>query len=216
MQLSLWSGSTQAACTLVSFDARFSELTRHQLGRGAWIDHQSQWLTGHERLFELLVERLAWKASRRRMYERTVDVPRLTATLDELDELPPILRAMAHAFADRYETRFPSVTAALYRDGSDSVAWHRDRDLRDADEGLVVIVSLGQPRPFSIRPLGGGNSRTFRLGWGDLLVMGGSMQRTWEHAVPKVSHAEPRMSLMFRQRRFAAAPGVAVRPLERR
>lgn len=36
------------------------------------------------------------------------------------------------------------------------------------------------------------------LGWGDLMIMGGTCQRTWEHAVPKVSRANPRMAIMFR------------------
>jgi len=39
------------------------------------------------------------------------------------------------------------------------------------------------------------------LGDGDLLVMGGSCQRTWQHSVPKVRQAAPRIAIMFRPRR---------------
>ena len=62
----------------------------------------------------------------------------------------------------------------------------------------MAIVSLGAPRRFLLRPAGGGTSRAFDLGWGDLLVMGGTCQRTWEHAVPKMASAKPRMSVQFR------------------
>ena len=52
---------------------------------------------------------------------------------------------------------------------------------------MVAILSLGTPRPLPLRPRGGGTSLRFEVGHGDLLVMGGSCQRTWEHAVPKTS-----------------------------
>lgn len=64
---------------------------------------------------------------------------------------------------------------------------------------MVAIVSVGTPRPLLLRPRGGGTSLRFVVGHGDLLVMGGSCQRTWEHAVPKVSAATgPRISIQFR------------------
>ena len=59
---------------------------------------------------------------------------------------------------------------------------------------MVAIVSLGDPRRLALRPRGGGASLSFTMGHGDLLVMGGSCQRTWEHAVPKVATAGPRIS----------------------
>ena len=65
--------------------------------------------------------------------------------------------------------------------------------------GGVATLSLGGPRRFLMRPKGGGPSRSFRLGWGDLMVMGGAAQRTWEHCVPKPrGPANPRISVMFR------------------
>ncbi len=65
----------------------------------------------------------------------------------------------------------------------------------------MAIVSLGEPRPFRLRPTGGGASVGFELGAGDLLVMGGTCQRTWQHSVPKARHAGPRLSLSFRAER---------------
>jgi alkylated DNA repair dioxygenase AlkB len=88
----------------------------------------------------------------------------------------------------------------LYRDGRDSVAWHGDTIGRhSADDTLVAIVSLGETRRFLLRPKDGGATRKFALGHGDLLVMGGSCQRTWEHSVPKTTRpVGPRISIQFR------------------
>jgi alkylated DNA repair dioxygenase AlkB len=98
-----------------------------------------------------------------------------------------------------YRVRFSGVSAILYRDGRDSVAWHGDRIGRgEREDTMVAIVSLGDPRRLALRPRGGGASISFTMGHGDLLVMGGSCQRTWEHAVPKVASAGPRISVQFR------------------
>ena len=65
----------------------------------------------------------------------------------------------------------------------------------------MAIVSLGAPRQLALRPRGGGPSRRVALGPGDLLVMGGSCQRTWDHAVPKTARpVGPRISVQFRPR----------------
>jgi alkylated DNA repair dioxygenase AlkB len=88
----------------------------------------------------------------------------------------------------------------LYRDGRDSVAWHGDTLGRGARaDTMVAIVSFGSPRALMLRPRGGGSSLRFPLGHGDLIVMGGSCQRTWEHAIPKTARAVgPRVSVQFR------------------
>ena len=110
----------------------------------------------------------------------------------------PLLREMAEVLSDRYDVSFTSVGCNLYRDGADSVAWHGDRVARELPEATVALVSLGAARPFKLRPKGGGRSITYLPDRGDLLVMGGSCQRTWDHAVPKVRRAGPRMSIQFR------------------
>jgi alkylated DNA repair dioxygenase AlkB len=78
------------------------------------------------------------------------------------------------------------------------VAWHGDTVARELPNALVATVSVGAPRRFSLRPKGGGRSLSLSLGWGDLLVMGGTIQRTWQHSVPKTASAAPRISIMFR------------------
>ena len=98
----------------------------------------------------------------------------------------------------RYERRFDSLGANLYRDGRDSVAWHSDRIGRTSVDPVVVIVSLGQRPALRSAPQGGGPARTLLPGRGDLFVMGGRCQHDWEHGVPKVAAAGPRLSLTFR------------------
>jgi alkylated DNA repair dioxygenase AlkB len=180
---------------------------RVPLTAGAWIDVQRGWLSGSAALFAGLVESVPWRAERRRMYDSTVDVPRLLCFYAEDAQLPhPAIDACRDALNARYakELGEPFVTAGLcfYRDGKDSVAWHGDRIGRGATEDtMVAILSLGQARPLLLRPAGGGPTLRYNVGHGDLLVMGGSCQRTWEHAVPKSARPTgPRISIQFRPR----------------
>jgi alkylated DNA repair dioxygenase AlkB len=179
--------------------------TRTLLSAGAWIDVQRGWLQGADVLFERLRDSVPWRAERRRMYERTVDVPRLLAFYDQSMPLPdPVVVDLKTALDERYEPELgePFATAGLclYRDGRDSVAWHGDRIGRSSTEDtMVAIVVLGEPRALLLRPRGGGATLRHDLGHGDLIVMGGSAQRTWEHAVPKSArHTGPRISIQFR------------------
>jgi alkylated DNA repair dioxygenase AlkB len=188
-----------------AIDPRFAEVSRVRLDEGAWVDHLPGWVRGHERLFEALTENMGWRSERRPMYERVVDVPRLLASVPEDGAGHPVLEDAREALSSRYGASFESLTLALYRDGRDSVAWHGDRVAREMAEAIVATVSLGEPRRFLLRPASGGPARTFKLGWGDLLVMGGSCQRTWRHAVPKAAHAHPRLAIMFRPAWFDRA-----------
>jgi alkylated DNA repair dioxygenase AlkB len=181
-----------------SIDAAFSTLRRVQLDATAWVDHAPGWLRGHEAVMEHLARTTAWKQPRREMYDRVVDVPRLVAALPDDGPGHPVIEDMRRALAARYGVELPHVSFGYYRDGRDSVAWHGDYVAREMDEALVATVSLGEPRRFLLRPTGGGRSVAFKLGWGDLLVMGGSSQRTWQHAVPKVARAGQRIAVMFR------------------
>ena len=141
------------------------------------------------------------------MYDRVVDVPRLLSFYGEDDPLPdPQLVSAREALNAHYRDELgePFTTAGLclYRDGRDSVAWHGDTIGRGKTEDtMVAIVSLGSARTFMLRPRGGGATIRHQLGHGDLIVMGGSCQRTWEHAIPKTSRpVGPRISVQFRPR----------------
>ena len=182
----------------LSYDDRFSKVEHVALSRGAWVEYAPGWVSGHSILFDALEGGMAWRTVEETLYDKTVVAPRLVATLGEDGRGHPILESMRPALSIRYGTAFERISFALYRDGKDSVAWHGDRVARRMDTTVVATVSIGAPRRFLLRPRGGGPSMRFDLGWGDLFVMGGSSQRTWEHSVPKVAHANPRVSIMFR------------------
>jgi alkylated DNA repair dioxygenase AlkB len=202
---------------------------RTRLSAGAWVDVRPGWATASDDVFLQLVREVPWHAERRQMYDRVVDVPRLLKFYGPGEPLPhPLLaeardRLSAH-YADELGEPFATAGLCYYRDGRDSVAWHGDTIGRSRTEDtMVAIVSFGEARRLLLRPKPGGPRRgvgvqdgghgperdrdgdgstlTFSLGHGDLLVMGGSCQRTWEHAVPKTARpAGPRISVQFRPR----------------
>ena len=196
------------AAPALGFDDRFAGVQRRELAHDAWIDYQSRFVQGHDALFEQLEAQLRWKTDRRKMYDRMVTTPRLLASITkdpELDRESPalvLLEAIRRALSARYGEEFVRVTAALYRDGNDSVAFHGDTTARDMDRALVATVSLGQPRRFLLKPTEPdelSETVAYELGLGDLIIMGGTCQRTWRHGIPKVARAPgPRISIMFR------------------
>ena len=194
---------------------------RVPLTRGAWVDLRPGWLAGAGAVFDRLLDSVPWRAEQRRMYDRVVDVPRLLCFYGEDADLPDsVLAACRDRLSEHYQAElgesFRTAGLCLYRDGRDSVAWHGDTIGRGSTEDtMVAIVSLGTARPLLLRPRAGvgtgtgtgtgtgGNDGTLRysLGHGDLIVMGGSCQRTWEHAVPKSARTTgPRISVQFRPR----------------
>lgn len=182
-------------------------IRRTPLSAGAWVDVLPGWLAGADAVFERLAARVPWQAERRPMYDRVVDVPRLLAFYGEDAALPdPVLaearRELSAHYAEELGEPFRTAGLCYYRDGRDSVAWHGDTIGRGAThDTLVAIVSVGAPRALLLRPRDGGASLRFPVGHGDLLVMGGSCQRTWEHAVPKTAKpVGPRISVQFRPR----------------
>jgi alkylated DNA repair dioxygenase AlkB len=182
---------------------------RSVLSRGAWVDHLPGWVSGSDEVFDVLLRAVPWRAERREMYDAEVAVPRLLCWYGGSTRLPhPVLAEARDALSRHYRDELgePFVTAGmcLYRDGRDSVAWHGDTHGRKTrQDTMVAIVSFGSPRVLALRPRdGAGNGREslrFALGHGDLVVMGGSCQRTWEHAVPKTAKpVGPRVSVQFR------------------
>lgn len=204
-QPSMFDSDPDAAGSAVALEPLAGRIRRRNLSRGAWVDYLPGWVRGSDAVLDTLLHKVAWRAERRPMYDRTVDVPRLLCWYDAEDALPhTVLTGAREALSRHYAAELgePFVTAGmcLYRDGRDSVAWHGDTIGRGLhDDTIVAIVSFGSPRSLMLRPRGGGESLRFPLGHGDLLVMGGSCQRTWEHAIPKTARpAGPRVSVQFR------------------
>ena len=177
---------------------------RRELADGAWLDHVPGWLNQPDDLFGALHKDIPWRSDTRQMYDRAVAVPRLTAWYSDCARTgqPALMRCrdQLNAQYGRHEDPLVSAGLCLYRDGADSVAWHGDRFGRGrTDDTVVAVLSLGSARHFLLRPRGGGPVLRFTVGHGDLLVMGGSCQRTWDHAVPKTRQLTgPRISVQFR------------------
>ncbi len=216
-----------AGIDLAIQEALFDHDERRDLGNGAWIDVRAGWLTGAggppacgggrsdrgigtggKDLFEGLLADTPWRAERRQMYDRVLDVPRLVSFHDLVSEPPPhpavarLRVRLNDIYARELGEPFTSAGLCLYRDGSDSVAWHGDTIGRSQTEDtMVAVLSLGATRAFALRPRSGGRSLRLPQSHGDLLVMGGSCQRTWEHAVHKTAKPTgPRISIQFRPR----------------
>ena len=178
---------------------------RIPLEHGAWIDIRPGWLSNSDALFERLAVGVPWRADRREMYERVVDVPRLLSWFGPGSRFPdPMLSSAQAALNDHYGRPpgqvFETAGLCFYRTGEDSVAWHGDTVGHGSNrDTMVAILSVGAERSLSVRPKGGGASMKFPVGHGDLVVMGGSCQRTYEHAILKTKQAVgPRISIQFR------------------
>lgn len=178
-------------------DPTLRGLRRVELGAGAWIDHLPRWVQGQQQLFDALAAGLPWLEAERTMYERVVAVPRLLAGIPDGGG-HPLVGLISRVLSRRYGRPLTRLSAAWYRDGRDSVAMHGDK-VAHRQDAMVCTVSLGQPRPFLLRPVGGGPGHTLQLGWGDLVVMGGTCQQTWLHGVPKVASAGARIVIMLRE-----------------
>lgn len=178
---------------------------RIPLDHGAWIDIRPGWLSNSDALFERLAVGVPWKADTREMYDKVVAVPRLVSWFGAGERFPdPVLVSARDALNDHYGRPpgqvFETAGLCFYRTGDDSVAWHGDRVGRAIErDTMVAILSVGAERSLSVRPKGGGPTMKFPVGHGDLVVMGGSCQRTYEHAILKTKQAVgPRISIQFR------------------
>jgi len=192
----VWQPSLLGAAT-PRCDPAFRGAERRDLGSGAWLELAPRWVDGADTLFEDVLSAAPWGEHERHMYDRMVVEPRLTTR--QWDDPPACVLEMSEVLSERYGRALTAISANLYRDGRDSVAWHGDRVGKLRDDTVVALVSLGSARRFLLRPVGGGESLRLRPLPGDLLVLGGTVQKTWQHCVPKVRQAGPRISVMFRE-----------------
>jgi len=204
-------------------ESSFPSAQRVRLDQSSWVELVPGWVLGADDLFDELLDRTRWEGHRRLMFDRWVDEPRLHGAVPKLsDAMDSLMTQLGDSLAERYERTFDSGWAALYRNGRDSVAWHGDSIGHHRSDSVVAVLSLGATRRFSVREKPGlapdspvtinpparpvqpartsGRRRSYSwtLGSGDLVVMGGACQRDWQHAVPKMAHAGPRISLQFR------------------
>jgi len=174
------------------------EVEHIDLGRGSWVDVARGLLPDAPRVHDDLADGVAWQQGRVFRYERWIDEPRLSGW-QAGDGRHPALAAVEDWISRRYRVRFDGVALARYRHAADSVAFHRDREMRWLEETVIGVLSLGATRPWLLKPMGadryavaddhagaGADVIDLRPAGGDLLVMGGRCQASWLHAVPKV------------------------------
>jgi alkylated DNA repair dioxygenase AlkB len=195
-----WQGSL--FCDQVSAAEPIVE--RSHLDADSWVDFASGWLQRPDDVFDHLLHTLQWEQREMAMFQKVVWQPRLSGEASEAD-VPAVLRSGLLELGDRYDLVFDQYFVNLYRNGTDSVAWHADKIGEMSHEPLVVIVSLGATRTFCLRPRNGGPTHRFTVAHGDLLVMGGRCQHDWEHSVPKsAASMGPRISFTARHMKDAA------------
>lgn len=148
-----------------------------------------------------------------RMYDKEVFMPKLTAFCgnpvedpDVSDEGLPVqpwsssLQKLRENVEDTAGVKFTHALLNLYRDGKDSVSWHRDKERHWGIEPVIASVSLGAERTFQFRNTENKKIvRSLQLTPGSLLIMKGASQRCWEHHVPKTNkRIGPRLNITFR------------------
>ena len=156
-----------------------------------------------QRWFEALRDSLAWKSERRPMYDRIVDVPRLTAGFVLADPgLSPVLHEACDCIRGHVDAPFTHVGLNFYRDGRDSVAPHNDKLHSLASGHPIALLSLGATRRMDIRDKQPPRTtRRVPLEPGSLLLMSHASQHHYEHGIPKTREAVgPRISVVFRVR----------------
>ncbi|WP_020682079.1 alpha-ketoglutarate-dependent dioxygenase AlkB family protein [Marinobacterium rhizophilum] len=166
------------------------------------------------RLLRTLSEEIHWRQDRIRLFGREHAIPRLQQFQGEaglhyrysglqLDAAPwhPLVEQLRQKIAQVVPWTFNCVLLNLYRDGSDSMGWHSDDEPELGLNPVIASLSLGQPRRFLLRhrQLPQQPKIELTLDDGSLLLMRGSTQHHWQHALPRTRRAcAPRLNLTFR------------------
>jgi len=165
---------------------------RIALDERCWVDVVRGLVPDGDAVHDQLEAEVAWQQGRVFRYERWIDEPRLGSWQSGAAR-HPVLAEVQDWLSGRYRITFDGVALAHYRNGRDSVAWHRDRELKWLEDTVIGVLSLGARRPWLMRPMGDGRTESGDLSdaidlapaSGDLLVMGGRSQSAWLHTVPK-------------------------------
>lgn len=188
---------------------------RRALGRGAWVELWPGFVRDDGLRLARLVESLPLKQETLHIFGRRRLTPRLTSWHGDEhasygysgrvfapSPWTPELSELRDMLVRRTGYQFNSVLANYYRDGSDSMGAHSDDEPElgpEPDDVAIASLSLGARRRFRLTPRGDGEAVTYRLGEGDLLLMGGTTQTHFTHAVPKTRRpTAPRLNLTFR------------------
>lgn len=165
-------------------------------------------------LFKHLLKHVSWKEDTIRIFGKTYLQPRLTALFGERGKsytysgiqmhptaFTPELLDLKKKIEDLSGERFTTCLLNLYRDGQDSNGWHADNEKELGNQPFIASVSLGATRAFHLKHREDKSLRfRMQLEHGSLLLMGGAMQESWLHQIPKTRKPlGQRINLTFRK-----------------
>ena len=193
----------------------YSEPSRLELLGGAWVDYDPDFLSDQAAttLMDALIAECDWEARTLRVMGKTVTQPRLMAWAGSVPYhysgqtlFPitpgPVLQQLWDDIEGRCNASFNHVVINYYRDGADNVGMHADDEPELGENPTIVALSLGAKRRFVLerkRKPRGEPRTSLWLGHGSLMVMGGTIQHTWRHSLPKVKgECGPRLNITFR------------------
>jgi len=194
---------TETSCAWLTDEPVVERLT---LDEHSWVDVVRAFVPRADEVHHELETTVPWEAGKVFRYERWIEEPRLSSWQRGARRHPALEDAEAW-ISTRYKVRFDGVALALYRHERDSVAFHRDREMKWLDDTVIGVLTLGARRPWVMKPITSGRRNDDDLAGafdlspasGDLLVMGGRCQVDWLHAVPKVQgRVRSRISAQWR------------------
>lgn len=160
---------------------------------------------------ESLLEEVEWEEHHFTIFGRTVPMPRriqmygphgyhYSGVAHPARPLSPTLERLRLRVEQATGLAFNSVLCNLYRDGNDSMGWHRDNDYPHGGQPVVASLSLGAARRFRLKPRKGkGSALGLDLGPGSLLLIGGEARTSWVHSLPRTARpVGVRVNLTFR------------------
>lgn len=184
------------------------------LAADGWATYQENWISGRDAndYFDRLLNTIAWENDVLNIYGKRIVTKREVAwygdkpfgysySKTERTALPwtTELKELLRMVSEETGSGFNSCLLNLYHNGNEGMGWHSDDEKELLRDGIIASVSLGAERPFFFRHKQTKEKIEVTLKNGSLLVMGGAIQRHWQHSLPKRKNIEnPRINLTFR------------------
>jgi alkylated DNA repair dioxygenase AlkB len=190
---------------------RKAPVERIQLDETSWVDVVRGFAHETEATLDRLLRDIDWQQNTEIRGGRKVDDPRLYGVVPrEYAENDPTFRFTRLILDARYNVKLTGPQLVYYRDGRDSMGFHRDDEMRWVDRTIITGLAFGATRPFQLVSRQGGEITSIDMASGDLYVMGGRCQADWYHGVPKRPEGcGPKISAVWR---WTAKTGKPIEP----
>lgn len=190
---------------------RRAPVERIALDDASWLDVVRGFASDTDATFAWMIDNVAWQQNTEIRGGRKVDDPRLYGGLSRAQaDADPMFRFTRLILDARYRVQLSGPSLVYYRDGRDSMGFHRDDEMRWVDHTIIAGLAFGATRPFQLVARSGGPVTSIDIAAGDLYVMGGRCQADWYHGVPKIPEGcGPKISAVWR---WTARTGRPVEP----